>query len=219
MADYITLDIDIYPLNQRKTARVRSDVALYDLVKNIDGRFLRGMTPTPTYYVWVAKDQRVLDQRRQVGELHLRENEILVLDYRPPTLPCEPVPPGYLERQKSQYLSAQDVTFYDQQNNIRIPLEWMPLVLGRANQQPLYKGLERIRLENFYPENALRVSRDHAVIYYHGDQFYLIAVASQRDNPTYLNNQRLSYHKACLLRSHDTVRLGDTDIEFEFLVR
>lgn len=224
MSDYIKVTIDV--LGESHEARVRHDLPVADLIKEIKREFESELQDRnllkAQHYVWLQDGFDALPPTSTVADALTSNDENRLVFGTKADMPERQVFRISLEQiaqmEPKKVDSMLDIKLTEETSNVSLKLNWMPIVVGRDGQRTIQQltNLKKCDIyENLHPQ-AMQISRDHAVILEDGGNYYIVPLQDQ--NPVYLAtyNEHLEYGKAYMLQAGERLAFGNTDIVLVF---
>lgn len=188
-------------INVRSTLQVESLIEEIRNHHSLDGEF----------QLYIKGERQPLDPTKALDDLGVQPGAVLTCQTvveQSDTLAR--ISRGVPERFSKKF---QRVYLVEERSRLEFDIPWQPAVLGRKDQNnPANNKLLVVDLEDL--EEIPTVSRHHACLTEVNGSFWLEGL--KKNNPTYLNNERLRVGVRRQVKPGDVIRLGQGQIALSF---
>lgn len=198
---YLVLTFDIVGEADPQRAKVRPDMFVNDLIKEIQREF--DIKEGDEYLLYRTGEAQPLDPKRTLREQVVQDGDQLKFT-RPTLLQRKPI-----NAQQKAHLRFEEKT------TVTYDIQWQPALIGRPNSNATHTSLLAVNLE-WLGKRSKRVSRRHAQIVERDGTYFIESLAP--NNPTFVNKRVLVPGELRSLAHEDMIWLQASGVQLQFLL-
>lgn len=186
-----------------KRVNVRKNLPIQGLIDEIQGRFEQ--FTDGRYGLRLKGEQDPLDPERTLAQLSIKDDTDL--EFFPRRKKRKPKALRMIQQASRQPLSIgeDEVVLQEERRGHLFEIRWQPAIIGRPYQMdPSKNHLLAVDLAGI--PGSEYVSRHHAALTEEAGQITIEPL--NKRNPTYVNDERISYGQQHVLQPGDRIRVG-----------